>query len=284
MSHARDFYQGLRATLENIIDTVRPWRAEVTSNLGGGQFLVTPSGSDVEMQESMAQIKGFSMAWGNADAVVMPFGGSHIILGKIDDLSRSTETLEFPILLLDDFIIQTPPLGDNTVFAVDATALSVQFPNGTDLKGWSDSYATEKWSIDGATGALVASSFNSPFIVNGAQSTSDAASTTSTVNYSTAMTLSVPLPTGTWTVTATGGLQLIHSAGGNVNFQINVDGQAGTERTLSANASVHQSFVTNNEQTGRTGTINVTVRFKSNAAGTTTARNPWLYVVARRTA
>jgi len=135
------------------------------------------------------------------------------------------------------------------------------------------------------TGNLtVKGAINSPLVFVGSQSTSDAASTTSTVNYSTAMTLSCALGEGTWTVRSVASVQLIHSAGGNVNWQTNIDGVAGTERTLQANASAYATFLTTNEVTGRTGTINVTVRFKSSAAGTTSARNPMLLVIATRTA
>jgi hypothetical protein len=193
---------------------------------------VTPSSGGVELTEKLAVATPFQLNVGD-DVMVLPFGGSYIVVNEIRNTLPTAETLPLNLTV---------------------------------------------------TGGITGASFNSPFVMNGAQSTSDAASTTSTVNYSTAMTLSVPLPTGTWTVTAQGGIQLIHSAGGNLNFQINVDGVAGTERTLQGNATTYSQYVTNNEQTGRSGTINVTMRFKSSAAGTTTARNPWLFVVARRTA
>jgi hypothetical protein len=132
-------------------------------------------------------------------------------------------------------------------------------------------------------GAITGSSFNSPHVQVEAQSSSDAASTTSTVNYSTALTGVAALPSGTWSVHASGGVSLLHSTGGTVNMQIAIDGDLGTARSVSVDSSVYQQVISEHQLSGRTGTINITVRFKSSTAGTTNSRNPWLIIIARRT-
>lgn len=280
MATARDFYQGLAATINNIIDTLRPWRATVTTNNGDGTFLVTPVASDEELLEKIAKIKGFELwhAGSQPDVVVMPFGGSHIILGKIDDGTNSREHLNFPLTIDDDFavandsaftVFQVDHLND--VVLVSDYDLDVQFGGNSVFK------------VDASTGATTAVSLNTPLFQTHSQSASDNPSTTSTVNYSLAADIDITLGTGTWTVYAVGSVALTHSAGSTVNMLISIDGNNGTARSLSANATVHQHIASEHSVTGKTGTVTVGVWFKSSAAGTTAARNPWLMIAARRT-
>ena len=133
------------------------------------------------------------------------------------------------------------------------------------------------------TGAVVVPTINTPVVGSLAQSASDAANTASTVTYSDAATLALTLPTGTWSVTAVGGLSLLN-LGGNSDLRIDINGTAGAAQTL--DATIEEMFVDNAVVAGISGggSINIKVQFKSNAAGTTNARNPWLMVIATRTA
>lgn len=136
------------------------------------------------------------------------------------------------------------------------------------------------------TAPLIVPSINTPFARTDAQSASDTASTTSTATYSDAMTTAVTLPTGTWTVHAVGGLAMKHSADTNVRMAIEINGTEGTARTLACPAATFRMVVDNGSvgSISGGGSINVKVRFRSSDAGTTSASNPWLMIVAERTA
>jgi hypothetical protein len=115
-----------------------------------------------------------------------------------------------------------------------------------------------------------------------AQSSSNTASTTSTVNFSVAGTLSLALPPGTWRVAAIGGQMLKHSAG-SASFQINIDGDQGQIETLAL--TIEGTAVSKHELAGVVGdrSIDINVRFRSSTAGTTNSRNPWAWATAVRT-
>lgn len=247
MTTARDFYQGLAQAINNRLDSVRPWRAKVNTS-SSGLTTIKPDLSGVALTEQFARVAGFKFS-ADDEVMMMPFGGSQIVVGEIERAIPSSRTLDAPLVVEGD---------------VSASSLTT----------------TGALSAGGITGT----SFNSPLIATLAQSASDNPSTTSTVNYSNAATASVALGSGTWTVYVVGSVALTHSTGGTVNMLISIDGNNGTARSLAANATVHQHIASEHAITGRTGTINVGVWFKSSTAGTTAARNPWAYVIAKRTA
>lgn len=119
------------------------------------------------------------------------------------------------------------------------------------------------------------------------QSTADAGSTTSTSTYVTAATFSLFLPPGVWTVDVMGGISLTHSAGGQADYRIDIDGAAGfSRRTRNLSATVYSRYEANQTRTGVAGnrSINVEVKYKGTDAGTTSAANPSANVMARRIA
>lgn len=126
---------------------------------------------------------------------------------------------------------------------------------------------------------------NSPQTITDAASasTSTTPSTSNVTTYQDALTLSLALPAGTWTVTAHGGLALSHSVN-QANWRIEIDGNAPTGHTLSL--VTEQQVMAAHRRTGVAGgrTIAIKVQMKSLTAGTTTARNPHVMVTAVRTA
>ena len=109
--------------------------------------------------------------------------------------------------------------------------------------------------------------------------------TASTVTYAVAMDYSITLPTGTWTVRAMGGAGLAHSASGTVQFRVSIAGQDSTARSYTATSpTVYSTVIDDDSATGQTGTISVYVHFRSITAGTTYAKNPFLWIQAERTA
>lgn len=277
---ARDHLHGMKRSIEKLLDGVRPWRAKVTTDNGDGTYLITPAASNVELAEKMGRIKGFTVFDGGipeAEVAVLPLGGSHLVLGKIDDGLGTEEFFDFPLVIRGDFSV----LNDtDTAFGVDTSLNTVGIADGFSLKGFNP---TEKWSIDG-NGNLIAASFNSPLIHTEAASTATNSSTTSTATYVSALTDPITLPTGTWTVYCIGGVSLTHSTGGTVNMLITINGNDGTARAMTAPTAPHLPIMSEHIVTGVSGSFNAVVNYKSNTAGTTAARNPWLLTVATRTA
>jgi len=113
------------------------------------------------------------------------------------------------------------------------------------------------------------------------QSVADTESTTGTVVYVTAVTADVVLGAGTWTIAAVGGLAIRHTAG-SANWAVEIDGVLGTGRSLFVQTEMQ--MVDDHTATGVAGgrTVTVKVRYKGSDPGTTSARNPWLMVVATR--
>lgn len=117
------------------------------------------------------------------------------------------------------------------------------------------------------------------------QSTADTSTNASTVSYVTALTLTIALPTGSWTLAVVGGCGLIHSAASTANILIRSDGVDGSANVLTcpSGGGEYRMCVADLTRTGRTGTVDTLVRYKASAAGTVTANNPWIQVFAYRT-
>jgi hypothetical protein len=107
--------------------------------------------------------------------------------------------------------------------------------------------------------------------------------TSSVVSFVNAISLSMALPAGTWTVTASGDVLLSHNSNRG-NIRVEIDGNAPAEHTQTM--VTEQRFAAAHKRVGLTGdrTITVNLQYKSFDAGTTTARNPRIEVKAVRTA
>jgi hypothetical protein len=115
------------------------------------------------------------------------------------------------------------------------------------------------------------------------QATADTTSTASVTTFANAITLTLTLGTGTWTVKASGSVLLSH----NVNqgsWRMEIDGDFSNTHTLSM--VTEERFGAAHRVAGISGgrTINVRVQYRSNTAGTTSARNPMVEATAVRTA
>lgn len=109
--------------------------------------------------------------------------------------------------------------------------------------------------------------------------------TSSTVTYAVAADYTITLPAGTWKVHAIGGLSLIHSASGTALMRVSVDGQDSTARSIaSLSSTVYGAAIDEDDKAGLTGSPHIYVHFRSSTAGTTTARNPFLLVIAESSA
>jgi hypothetical protein len=126
---------------------------------------------------------------------------------------------------------------------------------------------------------------NSPAVVTDAfnQQASSTPSTSSVTTFANAITLALVLPVGTWTVSAQGSVLLSH----NVNegsFRMEIDGDFSTTHSLPMVTEERFGVAHAVEDIAGGRTINVRVQFRSNTAGTTSARNPSVQAIAVRTA
>lgn len=126
---------------------------------------------------------------------------------------------------------------------------------------------------------------NSPLFTVKTQGTSDTASTTNTGSTVAAMDDLIVMPDGKWSVLVLGGINLGHSTGGTVGISTEIEGVEGTVRLVASVASTGQMCFAHSDAVNIQGAqdLNLRVRFRSNTSGTTTAKNPVLVTIIRRT-
>lgn len=140
-------------------------------------------------------------------------------------------------------------------------------------------------SLD-VSGAASFGSINTPIQAFNTQSSSTTASTTDTVNYSDAISVTLTLGAGTWTIRSVGGVGLIHSASGTGRVLISTNAVDGSATVTPALATAgYTACWASDLVTGVAGNVSITnkVRFRCGTAGTTTAANPWITMYAHRT-
>ena len=118
----------------------------------------------------------------------------------------------------------------------------------------------------------------------GSASTGAAVSTTSTSTYSVAQTVQVPLGPGLWDVVCEGSVLVTHSASGQADVQVTIDGTATSRQSPALSTTVYGRVGSSRRSSGVAGnrTISCTVEFKCSTAGTVQSRNPNLRVSATR--
>jgi hypothetical protein len=110
-------------------------------------------------------------------------------------------------------------------------------------------------------------------------------STTSTVTYTTQVSVTFTLPSGTWTVEANGWGRFGHDAGGSGDFRLVIDGTAGSAATRSGpTLGAYPAGAASSKASVASGPRTVTFQFRSNTAGTSVMNNAHLIVNCYRTA
>lgn len=133
-----------------------------------------------------------------------------------------------------------------------------------------------------------AAASDAPTFVNGSSSSaSSTASTTDTANFQDALSLVwSDLPDGVYDLVVVGSLLAAHSAGGSCNLRVQAGANNGTSYTLSvpneSPATTRLYAVHVFSAVAVSGGLTAKVQYKSSTAGTTSARNPALLVLARR--
>lgn len=126
---------------------------------------------------------------------------------------------------------------------------------------------------------------NSPVIRAHGRTSSDTASTTNTGSTVVSISGTIALPYGKWYLLALFSVLLRHSAGGSTRLGIEADGTeslAGAVASVPASSSerVSMPLLTPNVVGGRD--VTVKGRYRSEASGTTSAKNPELLLIAWR--
>lgn len=131
---------------------------------------------------------------------------------------------------------------------------------------------------------------NSPLHLFYTQGASDTASTTNVAPAATVVAASnaVTLGVGKWAVIALASIVLSHSTGATVGVSAEIEGVEGTLRQVATAAApgvrceAHLSLVDEADWIQGEQTLNVRARFQSVTAGTTSAKNPSISIVAKR--
>jgi hypothetical protein len=290
MSEVSSFYQSIRQAISNAVERLKPYRATVDST-ANGLVKIQPLGGDV-LDESYARLAGVKL---NEDdeVVVIDLNGKPFVLGKLQRAVPTAEAVDFPFTIFansdDAFLVKRN--SSVTMLRVD-TAIpgSVDVMGGAHLYGWSgeDRSGTASFDINATNGSarfgsLTATSVNSPKFYALTRTSALTSSTTSTTTFANALSLDVALPSGTWTLTAIGGVKLRHSANSTNALQVTIGGTAGPTRLVNSDANVFSMTNAEAEVSSLSGTVTVTVDYRSDVAGTSSARNPWVWVAATRT-
>lgn len=110
-------------------------------------------------------------------------------------------------------------------------------------------------------------------------------STTSTVTYDPVVSKTFTLPTGTWTLDCLFWGRIGHTAPGNLDLRLVIDGTNGTARTLSApDVGAYPGASGDSKASVASGSRTVTGQIKANTAGTAVMTNASLIISATRTA
>ena len=113
-------------------------------------------------------------------------------------------------------------------------------------------------------------------------------STADTAVYAVALETTIDVGLGTWTISGMGSVNLRHSASGDVDGRLDINGDNGAavSGAVGATTSDRSRFMFTHTLTGVAGPASIPLRveFKSGGAspGTTTANNPALFAMAIR--
>lgn len=152
------------------------------------------------------------------------------------------------------------------------------------------SVATVKLADSSVTIAKLDDGIVPVLIAPGGQTSADTTSTTNVGagNTVSSLTVAVVLPGSApdqWTFYAVGSLEMKHSADNQVLLTINIDGNESGGRNPTCPSTAYKTVHEKHSVSGIAGaqTVNVRLRYCGTDAGTTSAQNPNLLVIARRT-
>lgn len=259
MNKASDLLGGIYGQVQKLVDTLRPYRAQANA-VSNGKVAIKPFEASTALGEYAAQLEGFDVVAGD-EILVIDVAGRPFVLGTVQRNSPTARDLSGGLFMR----------------------------GGTQLRLYNAAGSTYPIALDGANGnarfdgnVVVGTLTGAPFVSSGSGSASG--STTSTSTYSTLSTWSVTLPAGTWACSVLAQCSFQHSGSSTANFRVSVGGNAGTVQTQSFYNAAYATGVCNADVTGLSGTVSITLDYKSSASGTTTAKNAGYIAAFTKTA
>lgn len=231
-----------------------------------------PTGPPTVTAGSLITSRG-DLIYGNATPVAarLPIGAASTFLR-----SNGTDPSWSAILAADlPAAIDAAKIGNGLVSTTEYQFLSaVTSDIQTQINGKSD---TAHIHINTANRGI--------FFDRSVQNTSDTDNTSSTSVWATAMDYTMTLPTGSYEVTAFGGLAVKHSASGAAIVRVSVALQDSAGKTTGPMSStVYTPWMDIDHIASELAGVRLKVQFHSVDAGTTYARNPWVVALCNRIA
>lgn len=302
MGKAADFYKGLGESFSNALKRLEPFRAIVTNGNVGGKVQIQTLDSTSPLQEPYARLEGSRLDAGDEVAVIN-LGGRPFVLGRIQRTTNDGKDYEEPVWIQTDNVraFRVANNADQTIFATNTTDKLVGVYNGSFLSGFSSVGGSAVWSLDsrngnarfdgdvtiGGTATIDGRTANRatltpPWFEARSQANSTVGNTTST-GWQTAMTVTETLPAGTWSLYAVGGQQLRHSASQSIGIRLVIGSNAGSEISQTYYADAYAQGICTNEAGGLSGSVTITLQYRCVSAGTSTSKQPWVFIGGVRT-
>lgn len=247
------------------VEDVRPFRAIVTGQ-SSGMVQIRRLHSSTAETALRARVAGFDLTTNDEVLCVPMADGIPIVVGKVQ---RSTPTSHAVTPALPGTIIVQE--GDSNV---DTAVSTLDFAAAHFVVGSSPSGE--------ANIALAHDASVLPFTLLEFDNTG--ASTSSTSTYSTAVTRTFTLPTGVWTIEALFWGRIGHSADGNLDLRMVIDGTNGTAVTRSGpSTGAYPGGAGSSKASVTGGSRTVSGQIKANTAGTAVMTNAMMAIAAYRT-
>ncbi len=277
---ANKFWRDIKALQTEAVDGLAPVRVAVVSE-SGGEVTVTRYDDDSGEPDvnTHPRLIGFRLDT-SVDAYTLPLGNNQLlILGSLDNGETHFDLTPIAMHLDRALHVHEDTTVDGALAAGDSFLTSLTTDFGLFANG-------QTWLNDNT----YIKNADSPIFMVDSQASSDTASTSSTVNLSVAIQVSLTLGDGTagdgtWDVFANGSVALRNSAGVVAKVAVGIDGNDGLEHTTPVlDTTLYTRCAASHERTGLTGnrSILVSVKFRSNTANTTFAANPEITVIAKR--
>lgn len=281
---ALSFWQDIDAHVQASAHLYRPIRGTMIAYDDDGdsifeKFFLPDSADDDAIPLEIVTMRGWDLpdiTFGDVWHYiwVLPIGNSQVLyLGSVQDPSLSaTQNIEGRVNIgtrLD--VNEDLHVTDDATFSSD-----INVTNGTVFAQNVETTGT----IKGVSQSFV--------FAEKTQSSSSTPSSTNTSTFVDAITNTIVLPAGTWTLYVSGGINAIHSVAGggwrvqsvcdSVVGQINVPPPAQTAGYTTGFTSDTYTSVTGNR------TVTCQIQYRPNSAGTCTTTNPFIMIRAVRTA
>jgi len=265
MSRAADFVSGLQAQQTKALESLKPWRAEVYA-VEDGRVILKPFEADAPLGEKVAQLRGFDVVPGD-EVIVAEVAGRLFVLGANQRGTPTARSMSASLHLKSGTQLRLYNAANSAYpIAMDGSNGNARFDGNLVVGG--------TLTVGGGT-----SSGGGPFVYQAIDGTPTTASTTSTSTWQEQGSISVTLPTGTWTVYANAWSRLQHSVGGTISSRVDIAGSQGTSFSSSA-STVATLYAAQHSRTGQSGTIAVKSQYLNGAAGTAYAGASMFFVIA----